>query len=174
MEEIERQSAEMTLERSSFQLTMVIENVRSMHNVGSCFRTADALGLTEIVLCGYTPTPPHRDIQKTALGAADTVSWRHFENVTEALQALQNKGYSIWAAEQATGSVFLQNIKGSVMGSKVAVVFGNEVTGVSDNALALCEGCIEIPQFGSKHSLNVAVSAGIILWEIVKMLNLTT
>lgn len=156
-------------EPPKFPLIFVLENVRSMHNVGSVFRTCDALGLEALYLIGYTPTPPHRDIQKTALGATETVLWKHFGTTEAALADLRAQGYQIAAAEQAHGATLLDAFQ-PVAGEKLAVVFGNEVEGVSDVVLSVADACIEIPQFGEKHSFNISVSAGIIGWETVKKL----
>ncbi|RYY92126.1 MAG: TrmH family RNA methyltransferase, partial [Chitinophagaceae bacterium] len=137
------------------------------YNVGSLFRTSDAFRLEALYLVGYTAFPPHKEIRKTALGAEDTVAWKHFKKMEEALGDLRAAGYRIYAVEQAEGSRMLQDV---VVGSdeKIAVVFGNEVTGVEQNTIAQCDGCIEIPQLGMKHSLNVATAAGVVLWEIVR------
>lgn len=150
-----------------FPVYVVLDDVRSMHNVGSCFRTGDAFHVSGIALCGYTPRPPHRDIHKTALGATETVPWTYYEEVTAAIQALKAEGYKIYAVEQVHNSTLLQDIKREPS-EKMALIFGNEVSGVSDAALALCDGSIEIPQWGAKHSLNISVSAGIVLWELVR------
>ncbi|TAF50571.1 MAG: TrmH family RNA methyltransferase [Sphingobacteriia bacterium] len=146
---------------------VVLDNVRSMHNVGSVFRSADAFRLAGISLCGYTPQPPHRDIQKTALGATETVAWNHFDTVVAAVKDLQNKGYAVYALEQARGAVSLENFV--LPPQPLAFILGNEVEGVSADALPLCQGCIEIPQFGTKHSLNVAVAAGILFWKTTEL-----
>jgi tRNA(Leu) C34 or U34 (ribose-2'-O)-methylase TrmL len=138
-----------------------------MHNVGSVFRTCDAFLLHSIILCGYTPRPPHRDIQKTALGATETVVWSYFSTTVEAVEQLKNEGYEVWALEQAVNSLPLQEAV-SFSEKKIAIVLGNEVEGVHEDVLNLCSGCIEIPQFGMKHSLNVSVAAGIVLWELVR------
>lgn len=167
MEELGRKSVEEFRSSDKLPIIVVLDNVRSMHNVGSVFRTADAFLLTGIYLCGYTPRPPHRDIQKTALGATETVEWTYWENTAGALTALKELGYGIWAVEQASGSIPLQQFK-SAPGQKIAVIFGNEVEGVDAGVLALCDGVLEIPQLGMKHSLNVSVAAGIVLWEIGK------
>jgi len=167
VEELGRKSVEEFRSSDKLPIIAVLDNVRSMHNVGSVFRTADAFLLTGIYLCGYTPRPPHRDIQKTALGATETVEWTYWETTVEALAALKELGYGIWAVEQASGSIPLQQFK-SASGQKIAVIFGNEVEGVDAGVLALCDGVLEIPQLGMKHSLNVSVAAGIVLWEIGK------
>lgn len=146
-------------------IVVVLDNVRSMHNVGSVFRTSDAFLVSGIWLCGYTPRPPHRDIHKTALGATETVNWHYAQTTTQALDVLRSEGYSIYAIEQVEKSIPLHEF--SVKESeKLAVIFGNEVTGIDAEALKLCDGSIEIPQFGMKHSLNVSVAAGIVLWEL--------
>lgn len=169
MEALNRKSVAEFREADKTPLLLVLDNVRSLHNVGSVFRTADAFLLEGIYLCGFTGTPPHRDIHKTALGATETVEWTYFDSVKEALLELKGKGYEIWAVEQATSSVFLQQFQPPA-GQPMAVIFGNEVSGISEEALALADGCIEIPQWGMKHSLNIAVSAGIVVWDLaVKM-----
>lgn len=146
-------------------VTIVLDNVRSMHNVGSVFRTADSFLAEQVLLCGYTPQPPHRDIQKTALGATETVSWTHFATTAAAVLDLKQKGYHIIAVEQVDESIPLNHFFIPVQ-KKTAVIFGNEVNGVSDDVLALCDAAIEIPQSGMKHSLNISVAAGIVLWKI--------
>lgn len=167
MNELNRKSVEGFKSAEKVPITVVLDNVRSMHNVGSVFRTADAFLIEHIILCGYTPKPPHRDIQKTALGATETVHWSYQENIIVTLSELQSNGYTIVGVEQAEGSQMLQNLA-ITPNQKIALVFGNEVDGVSDEALALCSICIEIPQSGSKHSLNISVAAGIVLWECYK------
>ncbi|MHB1921847.1 MAG: RNA methyltransferase [Chitinophagaceae bacterium] len=148
---------------------LILDNVRSMHNVGSVFRTADAFLLQGIVLCGFTPVPPHRDIQKTALGATETVSWAYASNTLEAVQQWRAKGYGVWAAEQTVGSIPLQDFQPRAH-QPLAIVFGNEVCGVDEKVLEYLDGSLEIPQMGMKHSLNLAVSAGIVVWELFKKL----
>ncbi|WP_298297175.1 RNA methyltransferase [Hydrotalea sp.] len=148
-------------------IIVVLDNIRSMHNVGSIFRTCDAFLLEGICICGYTPQPPHRDIQKTALGATETVDWMYVPATASAVQSLKDLGYAVWSVEQAKGSESLQQFS-VIPNKKLAIVMGNEVGGVSEDALSLCDGCIEIPQWGTKHSLNVSVAAGIVLWELVK------
>jgi 23S rRNA (guanosine2251-2'-O)-methyltransferase len=167
VEELGRKSVEEFRSSDKRPIIVVLDNVRSMHNVGSVFRTADAFLLEGIYLCGYTPRPPHRDIQKTALGATETVEWTYWETTREAITALKERGYGIWAVEQASASTPLQQFK-SAPGQKIAVIFGNEVEGVEAGVLTLCDGVLEIPQSGMKHSLNVSVAAGIVLWEIGK------
>lgn len=150
-------------------LILILDNIRSMHNVGSVFRTADAFLLQGIYLCGYTPVPPHRDIHKTALGATETVQWKYFRHVTDAISQLKKENYSIYAVEQTDDSILLQDF-GSADDRPLALIFGNEVSGVSEDALSLCDGCIEIPQYGMKHSLNISVSAGIVVWDVFNKL----
>lgn len=152
-------------EKSPF--IIVLDNVRSQSNVGSVFRTADAFLAEAVYLCGITGKPPSREIQKTALGATESVSWRYFQRTTEAINLLRSSGYRIVAIEQAEGSVELQDFTPEE-GQKYALVFGHEVSGVDQEVVDLCDICIEIPQFGMKHSFNIAVSAGIVLWEITR------
>jgi len=164
MDELNRKSvAEFKIAEKN-PVIVVLDNIRSMHNVGSVFRTADAFLMEAIFLCGYTPQPPHRDINKTALGATETVDWMYFASTLEAIKVLKQKGYKIFAIEQVEGSISLENF--SQPNEKLAVIFGNEVTGVDADLLPLCDGCIEIPQWGMKHSLNISVAAGIVLWEL--------
>ncbi len=152
-------------EKSPF--TIVLDNVRSHSNVGSVFRTADAFLTTKICLCGITAKPPHRDIQKTALGATESVAWSYYPETMDAITELKNEGYRIVGIEQAEGSVELQNFN-IEKGVKYALVFGHEVNGVDQKVLDQCDFCVELPQFGTKHSFNIAVSAGIVLWELYK------
>jgi len=163
--ELNRKTVDEFRESEKFPLIVVLDNVRSMHNVGSVFRTADAFLISGIWLCGYTPRPPHRDIHKTALGATETVAWQYAEKATDAIQGLKDEGYSIFAVEQVEKSIPLHEFSYTNAG-KTAVVFGNEVTGIGPEVLKLCDGSIEIPQFGMKHSLNISVAAGIVLWEL--------
>jgi 23S rRNA (guanosine2251-2'-O)-methyltransferase len=167
MEALNRKSAEECKRSEKTPVIAVLENIRSAYNVGSVFRTADAFLLEGIYLTGYTCTPPHKEIKKTALGAEDSVSWQHFPNAGEAIKALKEAGYAVYAVEQVTNSLSLENIR---FGSeeKVAVILGNEVSGVEEETILLCDGCIEIPQIGMKHSLNIATAAGVVLWEIVR------
>jgi 23S rRNA (guanosine2251-2'-O)-methyltransferase len=167
MEELNRPDAETFRQAEKFPLTLVLDNVRSALNTGSIFRTADALALEQLFLCGITATPPHREILKTALGSTETVSWTHFDQAAAAIQQLRQAGYRVFALEQAQPRIWLQDFQPEP-GARYAFVLGNEVEGVGAEALALCEGAIEIPQFGSKHSLNVAVAAGIAAWEFVR------
>lgn len=165
MDELGRKTAADVHRAEKTPVTLVLDNVRSMHNVGSVFRTADGFLAEQIILCGYTPQPPHRDIQKTALGATETVSWKHIPDTAEAVAQLKAEGYRIWAVEQVAESVPLNRFT-ITPGEKIALVFGNEVNGVGDDALGQCDGAIEIPQEGMKHSLNISVAAGIVLWKI--------
>ncbi|HLI93973.1 MAG TPA: RNA methyltransferase [Puia sp.] len=167
MDELDRKSVNDFRQAEKIPIVVVLDNIRSMHNVGSVFRTADAFLIRAIYLCGYTPVPPHRDIHKTALGATETVAWRHFAAVTDAIAGLKDEGYAVVAVEQTEKSVALSAIRDRFPGP-LAVVFGNEVGGVTEQALALCDGSVEIPQWGMKHSLNVSVAAGIVLWESVR------
>jgi len=145
-------------------LVVVLDNVRSLHNVGSIFRTSDAFLVEAVYLCGITSTPPHAEIHKTALGAENTVDWKHFEDTHEALSKLKDQGYTVFAIEQAKGSTLLPDLKLDST-KKYAVILGNEVKGVQQSVVDACDGCIEIPQFGTKHSMNVSVTGGIIIWE---------
>jgi len=152
--------------RRKTPLVLVLDSVRSMHNVGSAFRTADAFAIEKILLCGITAAPPHREIEKTALGATRSVAWEQHKTGREAVEHLRGDGYRILAVEQAVGSIALDEFRPTVS-EKTAFVFGNEVHGVSDEVMAIVDGCIEIPQFGTKHSLNVSVAIGIVLWDFV-------
>ncbi len=148
-------------------LVVLLDDVRSLHNVGAVFRTADAYRVEEVLLCGITATPPNAEIHKTALGAEFTVAWRHFANALEAVAALKNAGFTVLAVEQAEDSRSLDTFEPE-RGRKYAVVLGNEVKGVQQAVIDACDGCLELPQFGTKHSLNVSVTAGIVIWEIAK------
>lgn len=167
MEELGRMSTTDFREAQKNPVIVVLDNVRSMHNVGSIFRTADAFLLEAIYLCGYTPRPPHRDIQKTALGATETVTWQYFETAQEAVADLKEKGFTLLAAEQSTDSLPLTEVNFAA-GEKLAIIFGNEVEGVQQELIDQCKACLEIPQMGTKHSLNVSVAAGIVLWKLVE------
>nr|WP_107685823.1 RNA methyltransferase [Niastella populi] len=171
MDELDRKSVHEFKEAEKMPVVVVLDNIRSMHNVGSVFRTADAFLLRGIYLCGYTPQPPHRDIHKTALGATETVEWKYTETTVEAVTRLKEDGYKVFAVEQVESSIALNKFEmnQSRAGAEpVAVVFGNEVSGVEQEVIKLCDGCIEIPQLGMKHSLNISVAAGIVLWELVR------
>lgn len=164
MDELGRMSVADFKAAAKNPVLVILDNIRSMHNVGSVFRSADAFLVAGICLCGYTPQPPHRDIHKTALGATETVDWFYYDRTYDAVLAAKNQGYTVYAVEQAQGSVRLNEF--SPAGSKMALVFGNEVGGVDAEVLAACDGCIEIPQLGTKHSLNISVAAGIVLWKL--------
>lgn len=167
MDELGRMDAAEMQQASKNPVLIILDDVRSMHNVGSTFRTCDAFAVEGIYLCGYTPTPPHRDIQKTALGATETVNWKHFPTTMDAVMAAKDAGYKIYGVEQAHNSISLEKFS-QKESERIALVFGNEVTGVNDEVLAIADGCIEIPQWGSKHSLNISVSIGVVLWELVR------
>ena len=166
MEELGRKSVEDFKLADKKPLVVVMDNIRSMHNVGSVFRTADAFLISGICLCGFTPQPPHRDIHKTALGATDSVDWLYYEHTVDAVLALKARGYKVLAIEQTEGSIMLDEYVDKQM--PTAFVFGNEVDGVSDEVIQVCDGVIEIPQWGMKHSLNISVAAGVVLWEFVR------
>ena len=146
-------------------IVVVLDNVRSAHNVGAVFRTSDAFLLEKVCLCGITPTPPHKDIRKTALGASESLAWKHFENTQECIDSLKTEGYHIISIEQAEGAVMLNDFQPEI-GIKYAVVFGNEVKGVGQAVVSNSDTVIEIPQFGTKHSLNISVSAGVVIWDL--------
>lgn len=167
MDALNRKTVEQFKRADKTPVIAVLENVRSAHNVGSVFRTADAFLLEAVYIIGYTAVPPHKEIKKTALGAEDSVSWKYFKTTAEAIEDLHANGYTVFAVEQVTNSLSLETTD---FGSeeKIAVVFGNEVTGVEESTLPLCRGCIEIPQLGMKHSLNISVAAGVVLWEIIR------
>lgn len=167
MEDLNRKTVEEFKQSQKVPIIVVLENIRSAYNVGSVFRTADGFLLEAIYICGYTCVPPHKEIKKTALGAEDSVTWKHFENADAAIQELRLAGYEVFAVEQAQDSTKLNQFKYQP-GDKVALVFGNEVTGVEQSTIHLCKGCIEIPQHGMKHSLNIATAAGVVLWELVR------
>ena len=150
-------------------IVVVLDSIRSLHNVGSVFRTADAFRIEKVVLCGLTAKPPHKDIHKTALGATETVEWEYFEDVEVAIEELRNQGFLIAAAEQAENTVMLQNMH-KKSHSKMAFIFGNEVFGVNQKVVSNADMVVEIPQFGTKHSFNISVSVGIVLWEAMRPL----
>ena len=188
-EEIIRISTEEFKQAKKIPLVIVLDNVRSMHNIGSVFRTSDAYLVEKVILCGITAQPPHPEIHKSALGAEFSVDWEYYTDTNEAVAALKAQGYEVWAIEQAENSVMLQDFfnrqtysppvlggvpeggGGSQLSTKFAVVMGNEVKGVQQSVIDQCEGCIELPQFGTKHSLNVSVTAGIVIWEFFKSLH---
>ncbi len=167
MEELGRLSAQAFKEAKKLPLVVVLDQVRSMHNVGSVFRTADAFLISRIVLCGYTPQPPHRDIHKTALGATETVEWSYAASTLEAVQALKQAGYLLVAVEQTAGSMPLADFSWDGR-QPMAVVLGNEVEGVQQDVLDVCDAAVEIPQAGTKHSLNISVAAGIVLYDLFR------
>lgn len=163
-EELERLSIEEFKIKKKIPLVLVLDNVRSMANIGSAFRTGDAFRIEKICLCGITAQPPHREINKTALGATDSVTWQYFEETSQAIEQLQQEGYTVAAIEQAEGSISLEQFQPEAT-QKTAVVFGNEVFGVSDEVMKRADHCLEIPQFGTKHSLNISVTVGIVTWD---------
>jgi len=171
MDELNRKTVGEFKQSSKLPLIVVLDNVRSLHNIGSIFRTCDAFLIESIYLCGISATPPHKEIYKTALGAEDTVDWKYFETTIQAVERLQFAGYELWGVEQTHESVSLEEFTIDPE-KRYALVFGNEVRGICQEALNHCEGCVEIPQFGTKHSFNVSVSAGIVLWECYKQFNL--
>ena len=180
--EMNRLSVEAFKEADKMPLVVVLDDVRSMYNIGSVFRTSDAFRVEAVYLCGITARPPHPEIHKTALGGEDSVTWRYFSTAQEAVEELHRNNYQVYAIEQCEGSTLLQELKidnshstlHTPHSSKYAVVFGNEVKGVHQEVIDRCDGCIEIPQFGTKHSMNVSVTAGIVIWEFARQLLLTT
>ncbi|MCC2547250.1 RNA methyltransferase [Hymenobacter sp. BT175] len=171
MEELNRLSVPDFKNTQKFPLTLVLDNVRSLHNVGSAFRTADAFAIEKIWLCGITGRPPQREITKTALGSTESVAWEYAASTVEAIGQLRAAGYAIIAVEQTTGSQPLPSFRPEA-GRGYALVLGNEVFGVDDEVLALCDAAVEIPQFGTKHSLNVSVAAGVVLWDFLTKINM--
>lgn len=167
MAELGRKSVEEFKASVKTPIILVLENIRSAYNVGSVFRTSDAFLVQAIYIIGYSAKPPHKEIKKTALGAEETVTWKYFKTTEEAIAELRQEGFNVYAAEQAEGSYKLNAI-GFEADEKIAVIFGNEVTGVEQTTIALCDGCLEIPQLGMKHSLNIATAAGVVLWELVR------
>jgi tRNA G18 (ribose-2'-O)-methylase SpoU len=167
MDELNRKTVDDFKKSKKQKIIVVLENIRSMQNVGSVFRTADAFLVESVFLTGFTPQPPHRDIHKTALGATETVDWKYFHNTSDALQSISEKKYDVYAVEQVAESISLENIISNTNTGTV-LIFGNEVSGVESSTLSLCKGCIEIPQLGMKHSLNVSVATGIVLWEFTR------
>jgi 23S rRNA (guanosine2251-2'-O)-methyltransferase len=167
MDELNRLSTDEFKRAEKTPVIAVLENIRSAYNVGSVFRTSDAFLLEAVYLTGYTACPPHKEIKKTALGAEDTVEWQHFPSANEAIEQLKSNDYAVFAVEQVFNSISLENLQVN-SSQKIAVVFGNEVSGVEESTIALCDGTIEIPQLGMKHSLNIATAAGVVLWEIIR------
>ncbi|WP_080905218.1 RNA methyltransferase [Parabacteroides sp. Marseille-P3160] len=168
--ELNRLTPESYKKSKKTPLVVVLDHVRSLNNVGSVFRTADAFRIESIFLCGITACPPHAEIHKTALGAEDSVDWRYFEDALPAVRSLQQQGYIVCAIEQAEGSTLLDSLELDKT-KKYAVVLGNEVKGVQQTVVDACDRCIEIPQYGTKHSLNVSVTAGIVLWDFFRQLS---
>lgn len=164
---MQRLSVDEFHEAPKLPLIVVLDNVRSLHNVGSVFRSADAFRVEAVYLCGITATPPHPEIHKTALGGEDSVAWRYFPTATEAVESLHNDGFFVYSIEQVEGSTKLQNLQLDT-DRRYAVVLGNEVKGVHQEVVDMSDGCLEIPQFGTKHSLNVSVTAGMVIWEVAK------
>ena len=167
--ELNRLSVDEFKQADKLPLVVVLDEVRSLHNIGSVFRTSDAFLVNRIYLCGITATPPHPEMHKTALGAEDTVDWKYVKNTLEAVEELHNEGYTVLAIEQVEGSTMLDELSLDP-DKKYAIVMGNEVKGVQQEVVNACDGCIEIPQFGTKHSLNVSVTTGIVLWEFAAKL----
>ena len=170
--ELDRKSVEAFKESEKTPIILVLDDIRSLHNIGSVFRTSDAFLIEKIYLCGITATPPNKEIHKTALGATETVAWEHYDSVLEVIETLKKENVMTLAIEQVESAIFLQDFKVK-KGEKYALVFGNEVYGVSQEAVAICDGCIEIPQLGTKHSLNIAVSAGIVVWDLFSKIKMT-
>lgn len=169
IEELNRISIEEFQEAKKIPLIVVLDNVRSLNNIGSVFRTSDAFRVEEILLCGITATPPNTEIHKTALGAEDSVKWRYFEETISAVEELKAKGYTVFSIEQAENSISLESIQLD-NNKKYAVILGHEIHGVQQSVIDASDGCIEIPQYGTKHSLNVSVTAGIVIWNFFKQL----
>ncbi|WP_276362553.1 RNA methyltransferase [Daejeonella sp. H1SJ63] len=163
-EELGRVGIEEFKKQEKLPIVVILDNVRSMHNIGSIFRTSDGFAIEKICLCGITAQPPHREIEKTALGATNSIEWLYYEDTCAAIRDLKESGYTIIAIEQAENSTMLNDFMPDRAG-KYAMIFGNEVNGVSDEAMKMIDLCIEIPQFGTKHSFNIVVSAGIVLWD---------
>jgi len=164
MAELGRMTVEEFKQAEKNPLIVVLDNIRSVYNVGSVFRTADAFLVKAVFICGYSPTPEHRQMAKTALGATDTVDWIQAASALDAVKELKEAGYKVYAVEQAEGSISLEQC--NFGNEKIAVVFGNEVVGVQEEVMKACDGAIEIPQLGMKHSLNIATAAGIVLWKL--------
>ncbi|OIP02819.1 MAG: RNA methyltransferase [Bacteroidetes bacterium CG2_30_33_31] len=167
--ELNRMDVDEFKKSKKIPLTIILDNIRSLSNVGSVFRTSDAFLVKEIILCGITAKPPQKEIQKTALGATDSVDWRYFESTFDAVKELQSKGTVVWAVEQAEEKLWANSF--DLPKKDLALVFGNEVKGVSEEVMSIVDDCVEIPQFGTKHSLNISISAGIMIWEIFKKLD---
>jgi len=170
--ELGRKSVEEYKETSKIPVIVILDNIRSMNNIGSVFRTSDAFLIEKIILCGITAKPPHNDIRKTALGATESVNWEYYQETKDAITSLKSKGYKIASIEQAENSIMLQDFKTNA-NEKYALVFGNEVKGVQQSIVDMSDYCIEIPQEGTKHSLNISVSAGVVLWDFYRKLGIT-
>jgi tRNA G18 (ribose-2'-O)-methylase SpoU len=166
-EELDRKSIEEFKNSEKTPFTIVLDNIRSLNNIGSVFRTADAFMIEQIFLCGITACPPHNDIRKTALGATESVNWQYFENTEDAVSLLKQQNYIVSSVEQAENSIMLQDFN-IEKNKKYALIFGNEVKGVQQKIVSMSNNCIEIPQEGTKHSLNISVSAGIVIWDLFK------
>ena len=167
--EMQRLSVDEFKQAEKLPLVVVLDDVRSMHNVGSVLRTGDAFRIEAVYLCGITSTPPNAEIHKTALGAEDSVEWRYFDTAMQAVEALKAEGYEVYSVEQAHGSTMLQEFT-PIYNNRYAVILGNEVKGVHQEVIDASDGCLEIPQFGTKHSMNVSVTAGIIIWHFAQMI----
>lgn len=170
MAELNRVSTEEYKRQAKMPIVVIMDNIRSMNNIGSVFRTCDAFSVEELILCGITAQPPHKEITKTALGATESVNWRYFANTIDAAKELKDNGYRIFAVEQIDTSISLEAFQPEA-NDKIAVILGHEVFGVDENVLPFCDGAIEIPQTGTKHSLNVSIAGGIVLWELFKKMN---
>ena len=166
-EELDRLSVAEFKQTEKTPLIIILDDVRSLNNIGSVFRTSDAFLIEKIHLCGITATPPNKEINKTALGATETVDWEYSENIIQLIENLQQQSVMVYAIEQVENAIYLQDFT-LPENKKVALIFGNEVKGVSQEAIKKCDGCIEIPQLGTKHSLNISVSAGIVIWDLFK------
>lgn len=171
VDEMNRVDIETFKQLEKTPIVMVLDDIRSLHNVGSVFRTADAFCLEHVMLCGITAQPPHRDIQKTALGATESVDWSYHERTEDAVEKLKAEGYHVMAVEQAHDSDLLGSFS-YAFEKPLALILGNEVKGVKNTVMQMVDGCIEIPQFGTKHSLNVSISAGILIWEMFRQYKL--
>jgi 23S rRNA (guanosine2251-2'-O)-methyltransferase len=171
LDQLNRVSVEDFKSQEKLPVVVVLDNVRSMHNIGSIFRTSDGFSIESIALCGITAQPPHREIEKTALGATQSVDWKYFETTLDAVQFLRNDGYLILAIEQASSSTMLNNFIPD-QEHKYALILGNEVNGVDEEVMKTLDKCIEIPQFGTKHSFNITIAAGIVLWDFFAKLRL--
>ncbi|MAC94562.1 MAG: RNA methyltransferase [Flavobacteriales bacterium] len=169
-EELGRLDIESFRKEDKNQLIAILDNVRSLNNIGSVFRTADAFAIEAVYLCGITAKPPHREINKTALGATESVNWTYFEDTQTAVKKLKEDGWKVYAIEQTENSILLNEFK-PLSDEKIALIFGHEVKGVEQKVINQCDGVIEIPQKGTKHSLNISVSAGVVIWDLVNKLD---